>query len=83
MASTQDIQQYVLNLIQDEHECGNVETALEMLRENQPDRYIQMLIKLTEFILPKGIDITTLGDDVKAAGIQLSNEQINTLVENL
>ena len=83
MASTKDIQEYILNLIQDEHECGNVETALESLRDSYPEKYIQSLIKLTEFILPKGIDIATIGDKVNEAGIKLSDEQLASLIENL
>lgn len=50
-----------------EGEIGNVQDALEQVRTKSPEKYVDLILKLSAYIIPKpqsSIDITSNGDKV-------------------
>ena len=59
-------------------QLGNVTATLDSLRETDPDKYLNMLVKLMEFVVPKKRDITSDDESLK----NLIIPQINYIVPN-
>ena len=46
-------------------QLGNVAATLSALRETDPDKYLNMLFKLMEFVMPKKRDVTSDDEPLK------------------
>lgn len=59
-----------------EGQVDNIEEALESVRIKDPAKYIELLSKLFPYFMPKHIDITSGGDQIKQV-VKIGNTTIS------
>jgi hypothetical protein len=55
--TTAEVKEIVNTIISDQ--IGKVGSTLDAIRETDPDKYLNMLFKLMEFVMPKKRDVTS------------------------
>lgn len=64
---TQETRERIQELICDEME--NISSALESVRESNPSMYLNIVVKLLNYIVPKKKDFTTDGQQIEGSPI--------------
>lgn len=62
-----EIREKIQEIIYDEME--NISSALESVRESNPSMYLNIVVKLLNYVLPKKKDVTTDGQQIENSPI--------------
>lgn len=70
--TTQEARQLFINIMNGEIE--NIKAALDKIRGDKPEKYLECLAKLFQYTMPKQLDVTSDGESISTVKLIRGNE---------